>query len=76
MIEWSVTMRDEEAWLPGGLVSPHHSTESDSSSVVQMTVARLKRRSIAAMPEMTGAVSSTSAVAVTAPLPPWPLSLS
>ena len=31
---------------------------------------------IAAMPEITGGESSTSAVSFTAPLPPWPLSLS
>ena len=76
MIEWSVTMRDEETWFPGGLVAPHHRTESDSSSVVQTMVARLKRRSIAAMPEMTGGESSTRAVSVVGPCPPAPSSLS
>ena len=41
LIEWSVTNRDEDALFAGGVLVSHHRTESDSSSVVQTTVARL-----------------------------------
>src|SRR5207253_590997 len=62
--------------FPGGVPTPEETSESDNSSVVHPMSARLNRKFDAAVPEMTGGESSTTAYAYTGPLPPSPLLLS
>ena len=70
---WSVTRIElDSEFAAGGVAVSHTMTELDGSSVVHPIVARLKRSSVTAVPEMTGGVSSTMAVSEVGPDPPEP----